>query len=799
MINWFSNNMQIEEFIWGRPVTSGFLLVAFAAILALTIFLYRRRQGLPLKVRISLAVARVIVLCLIVVTLFEPSAVVTETHTSNRRLAVLVDTSKSMSIKDQRKKPEDIVEAATALNLLPFSESTSDPKDANSSLMELDATQRQEVASASRLDLAKSLLGKSASSMFGTLSEDLAINYYAFGDTLRMISDNQQEAGAALSGLNPSDSKSAITDALKSLSNIDRDAPLSGIILLTDGLDTSSSAADEALDDLGKYGVPVFPVPMGITDPDDVSIRNVIIQEVAFAGDKVPVRVQIRSKGYEKRIADVSVMLNGVIVATKSISLEGGLQFEDLFFNVNLSEKGAAKIEVVIEPFSDEATAENNSTERSVRVVNEKINVLCMEGSARWEFRYLRAMLKRDPRINATFIATKAKAEVAQSSSEYIARFPNKREEAFKYDLVILGDVDAEFFSPDEFARLEELVKERGGSLLMLCGSRFSPTSYAGTPVERMLPITFDPKGKWEEVADNVHPVLTPEGRSSLVMTLETEHEKNDRVWTRVAPMDRIPPLLAAKPGATVLAELSDSQSRSGRYPLVAWHRYGTGKCMVMGTDRLWLLRFKTGDKYHWRAWSQAIQFLTLSRLMGEHKRIRLETDQSIYSSGKQIQVYAHVLDDAYDPINQSGFEVNIVKQDETNTPPQLVTLRPDLANPGLYEGYFSPKTPGRYRVEANSSDLELASTTEFQVADINSEMADTDMQRVRLQQMAALSGGKYLNATNLHELPALLNCTQHTSTIRTNLPLWDNGWILLLLVALMGFEWITRRRYDLS
>jgi uncharacterized membrane protein len=795
MINWLSNNIQIEQLIWARPVSSGVLWAAFGAVVVLTIYLYIRRQGLPLKVRIPLALARLIVLSLIVASLFEPAAVVTETHTAKRRLAVLVDVSKSMSIKDQRKRPEDVVEAATSLGFLPLSQTM----DADKALMELDGNQRQLVASASRLDLAKSLLSKSAGTMLDTLGEDLDVSYYAFGESLRMISDNQSGAGDALSSLKATDSGTSITEALKALSNIDRGAPLSGVVVLTDGLDTSSSRADDALNDLGRYGIPVYSVPMGITDPDDVSIRNVIIQEVAFSGDKVPVRVQIRSKGYEKRIADVTVLLNERPVATRSISLKGGLQFEDLFFNVDVHEKGAAKVEVIIEPFADEATAENNQTERSVRVVNEKINVLCMEGSARWEYRYLRAMLKRDPRINATFIATRGKAAMAKSSTEYIARFPNKREDAFKYDLVILGDVDANFFSPDEFSRLEELVKERGGSLLMLCGSRFAPTSYAGTPVERMLPVNFDPKGKWEEVDDIVHPVLTPEGRSSLVMTLETDQEKNDRVWTRVAPLDRIPPFLSPKPGATVLAELSDSLTRSERYPLVAWHRYGTGKCMVMGTDRLWLLRFKTGDKYHWRAWSQAIQFLTLSRLMGEHKRIRLETDQSIYQSGDQVQLYAHVLDDAYDPVNQAGFEVNVTRQDESDSPPQRVTLRPDLSNPGLYEGYFSPRSPGRYRLEANSSDLELASTTEFQVADINPEMANTDMQIERLQKMASLSGGEYLTAAQLQKLPSLLNREQHTTTVRTDRSLWDNGWIILLLVALMGFEWIVRRRYDLS
>ena len=126
--------------------------------------------------------------------------------------------------------------------------------------------------------------------------------------------------------------------------------------------------------------------------------------------------------------------------------LEGGLQYVDVVFDARVRAKGAVPLHIELKPFMGEVTADNNSASKSVRVVNEKINVLCIEGSARWEYRYLRAMLKRDPRINATFIAIKAKPEIAQNSSEYIARFPNKREDAFQYDLVILGDVDAKFF-----------------------------------------------------------------------------------------------------------------------------------------------------------------------------------------------------------------------------------------------------------------------------------------------------------------------------------------------------------------
>jgi hypothetical protein len=732
------------------------------------------------------------VLLLVVTTLCEPMAALTRSRPVKRRLPVLIDISESMSIRDQRKRPADVVDAAVALGML----SQSDAGDVQRAAASLGAKRREAIAAASRIDLAGNLVFKSARPVFDELGRDLDVGYYAFGTTVRVLGEGEVVAADALAGLLAGGTGTAIADSLEAVASSGRGVPLAGIVLLSDGLDTSSRRAGSVLHDLGIRGVPVYPVPMGLADPDDVSIRNIVMQEVAFSGDKVPVRVQIRSKGYEKRRA--SIRLNGRSVARRSVRLAGGLQFEDIFFNVDVHEKGAAQVEIAIEPFADEATAENNVVKRSVRVVNEKINVLCIEGSARWEYRYLRAMLKRDPRINATFIATRSGPEIARNSSEYIARFPERRDDAFKYDLIILGDVDSEFFSADEYLRLEELVRERGGSLLMLCGARFAPSSYSGTPVQKMLPVTFDPDGEWEVVDDAVYPALTPEGRSSLVMTLEHDREENDNVWSRVAPLVRVPPLLEARPGATVLMTLSDAGSRVDPYPLVAWQRYGTGKCMLMGTDRMWLLRFKTGDKYHWRVWSQCIQFLTLSRLMGEHKRIRLETDRAIYPVGGQAQLYAHVLDDRFEPVMQSGFEVTVTPLDVPDARPQRVTLRPDAKNPGLYGAFFSPTRPGRYRVEANEGDRSLSNTTEFQAADVEPEMANTDMQMERLRRIAEVTGGKCLGMLEVRDLPSLLSLERHEETYTTGMPLWDNAWVMLLLVALMGTEWIVRRRYDL-
>ena len=784
---------QIEQVFWARPLSVGTLVAIFAAIVVLSLYLYRRPWGLPLWLRGILVVSRVLVLALLVATLMEPTAVRTEEQTRERSMPVLLDVSESMSMKDQRKLPEEIVEAAAALGMAPLDEEI----NADQAVMELDAGQRQKITASSRLDLAKAVLVDSARPIFESLGENLDLSYHSFGQSPRLISDDTVVAAEDLAVLGATDPETSIASSLEAVAN-SGGIPPAGIVLLSDGIDSATSQRSEAvLRDLGAREIPVYTVPLGLPDPDDVSINNIVMQEVAFSGDRVPVRVHLQSEGYEQRTARLSVLLNDRRVSSRVVRFEGGLQFEEVDFRVDIYEKGAAQIDVVIEPFDDEVSITNNRITRSIRVVNEKVNVLYIEGNARWEFRYLRAILKRDPRINATFIASNVGPEVARNSPEHIERFPSKREEAFMYDLVILGDVDAAFFSDEELGLLEELIRDRGASLLMLCGPMHSPGSYQGTPVQTMLPVRFDPDEKWAEVSESVYPVLTPEGRSSLVMTLENEDDLNDRIWSRMAPMDQLPPLLSAKPGATVLAVLSDSTERDQSYPLVAWQRYGTGKCMSIASDRLWRLRYKTGDKYHWRVWSQCIQFMTLSRLMGEHKRIRLETDRSSYFFGSQGRLYAHVLDDDFEPVVQSGFDVIVSGLDGADAG-QQIKLQPDRSQPGLYEGYFTPPGPGRYRMEANENDRKVSSITEFQVSDIRQELTETDMRLENLQRIADLTGGATLGVRELPKLASLVNGDPLSTTVRSERPLWDHWLVILLLVGLLGAEWILRRRHDL-
>ena len=140
----------------------------------------------------------------------------------------------------------------------------------------------------------------------------------------------------------------------------------------------------------------------------------------------------------------------------------------------------------------------------------------------------------------------------------------------------------------------------------------------------------------------------------------------------------------------------------------------------------------------------------------------------------------------------------NCESLDDAAASTHSLRLVPNVTKPGLFEGYFNPPKAGRYLVRSNADDEEYSNTTEFQVADLNPEMANTDMQLARLKRIDDISGGTCLSLSEFNRLSTVVDRTPHTSTTLTDHSLWRDGWLSLFVIALMGFEWILRRRYAL-
>jgi hypothetical protein len=405
-------------------------------------------------------------------------------------------------------------------------------------------------------------------------------------------------------------------------------------------------------------------------------------------------------------------------------------------------------------------------------------------------------VLLRDPRLEVKFLLTEGDRDQAQSSEMYLTDFPEDAAKAFKFDLIILGDVPSSYFSHAQMARIEELVQKRGGSFLMLAGQQNAPATYVGTPIASLLPVRVRAEG-WQDVDDSVVPVLAEAGADNVIMLLDSPKDRNAELWAQVHPLFKLPALEGAKPAATVLATLSRGSSRGEPYPLIAWQRYGSGKSLFVGTDQLWRLRFKLGDKYHARFWGQAIQFLTLSRLLGESKRIQLETDRQDYRLGQRIQVSANVLDENYQPVKAAAYSISLHRAAPS---PRTTTVRlePVPNIPGLYQGFVSPDQPGKYSIGIQGTDTTIANNAEFTVVAANLEELERSEQEELLRNMAEVSGGKCFAIRDVPKLADTIAGEQRTTVIRRERELWDLPFIFVAILALAGVEWFLRRRYDL-
>ena len=147
------------------------------------------------------------------------------------------------------------------------------------------------------------------------------------------------------------------------------------------------------------------------------------LPEAVFPKDKVQVQVLIETTpGFVGR--DVELDAEGRRPGTrppKKIVLKGS-QFEELSFIPQQSGGLVNDGKRAVSPLPGEATEKNNKANRTVKIIDEKIRVLYVEGKPRWEYRYLRAVLQRDHRMNVKFLLTEGDPDLAKAFQRPVYR-----------------------------------------------------------------------------------------------------------------------------------------------------------------------------------------------------------------------------------------------------------------------------------------------------------------------------------------------------------------------------------------
>ena len=377
---------------------------------------------------------------------------------------------------------------------------------------------------------------------------------------------------------------------------------------------------------------------------------------------------------------------------------------------------------------------------------------------------------------------------------------PAKKDDLFKFDLIIIGDVEPRNFSPEHFAAFEEFVQKFGGSMLFIAGPRANPAAYRNTTLEKLLPVELDPAAAQQPApSQGVTVELTPQGRANPMLKLAATDDESAAIWKRFGKLYSVARVLRAKPAAQVLLVDADQSraNRHGKQVIAAFHQYGLGQVLYMGTDNTWRWRRNAGDQFYPLLWGQIAQKLGLHHLLGGSKRTQLTVDRQNYTTGERVAVYARLYASDFSPVKEqivaAGYTVRVAG---APGPVREVPLRAVPEQPGMYRGDFVALEPGAHQFTVKN---DPATVLEFNVAEPKFETGETAMNEVLLKQMAEASGGAYFREETLAQFPKAISAKAERIQGTLDGELWSSPLAFLLLLTIATLEWALRKRWQLK
>jgi len=580
--------------------------------------------------------------------------------------------------------------------------------------------------------------------------------------------------------------------------------PLAGIVVVTDGGDNVRRELSPTLLSLRAAGVPVFPVGVGSERPlPDVQLSRVELPRRTLQGGAVEADLVVVQSGFAGRSVEVVVEDRGQILATRTVELPRDGEPVPVRLTFTPQDPGARALRFRIPAFEGEAIGENNTLEALLEVDDRKEKILYFEGEPRHEVGFLRRAARGDPNLQVVLLQRSAGDRFLRldvdDPDELAGGFPRTREELFRYSALVLGSVEASFFSADQLRMMADFVSVRGGGLLALGGQRaLGEGGYAGTPVADALPVVLESGASAGENWRQLRVSPTRAGALNPVIRLAEADEASAVRWASLPPLGSFNPVRQAKPGATVLLTGAGVEV-PGEQVVLAQQRYGRGRSMVLAVHDLWTWRMHAEipaeDRTHQTLVRQLLRWVS----EGSPTPVSVRTPPEGVEPGESARVMATVLDSAFVELNGAFVEARITSPAgiESELP-----LNWAITRDGEYEGSFTPEEEGIHEIEviAWRGEEEVGrASSHLRVAPSQAEAQDPALRTALLRRIAEETGGRLHTPATLAALPDDITHGGGGISVTQTLPLWDMPVLLLVLLGLLAGEWALRRSRGLA
>ena len=581
----------------------------------------------------------------------------------------------------------------------------------------------------------------------------------------------------------------------------ERHAGLRACVLASDGDWNEGAPPLDAAQKLRMAGVPVIAVVAGSeTRLPDVDLESLDCPTVGVAGKPVRVPFTIRSSLPTDRAVRVTLRTSVGDVLEKEVRLPAMGSVTDWIYWTP-RDVGDVDVTVQLPPQDGELLPDNNERTAPVSVRRELLKVLVVESVPRWEYRYLRNALSRDPGIEVSCLLFQpGLSKRGGGNRDYIQSFPSGLEPLSAYDVVFLGDVGVggDELTPEDCRLLKGLVEFQASGLVFMPGWRGGQTSLVETALEDLCPVVTDPGRPEGFAADGPRRlVLTDAGRRSLLTKLAESPEENLAVWESLPGVQWYAPVVRAKAGSEVLAVHEDAANEHGRIPLLVTRTFGAGKVLYMATDGAWRWRKGVEDTYHYRFWGQVVRWMAYRRNMAKGERLSLSFAPEQPQVGQSVALDARVASATGEPLARGDVTARIVAPSGAA---ETVRFTPPGGDGewGVFAGQYVPREPGRHTVtlacRETGDTLQAGVFVQGTAAEGQGEAARPRV----LGEIAQVTRGQVVAADGIAAVLESLEALPDPPPSLSRLQIWSHPLAAALLVGLLGLFWVGRKAQGL-
>lgn len=765
------------------------VLLSIAGVL-LVVWVYRREGG-PRGAKVFMATLRGTLLVGVIGLLGRPELIWRQLRTEPSFVAVLLDDSTSMTTRDRHESP------AGAATTGP----TTRPGDPSA------PSRWERTARAIRTDQAAWL---------ARLAQTHRVALYRFSDRSRRLASitDPDEVWASVASWLASPPRGRSTDLVGSTADAVEELSgrrLAGLVVISDGRATGPADADALIERCRRQGAAIHAVMVGRrARPMDAAIVSATADRQVFVRDVVAVEARVRADGLNEP-ASLRVRLTDALTdrhhAERDVTLTPQQPDARVTLEFRPTRPGRIRLRVGVGALPGEIELANNRQAVEFDVVDAAIRVMLVDAVPRYEYRYLRELLRREPTIRSSALLVSAMGSdgAPQDADVPIRRFPDSPEELANYDVILWGDLDPAglWIGPQQMAMVVEWVSRRGGGFGMIAGEAFSPRRYVGTSIETLLPIRIDPSATSAPANQGFRLRPTAETAAGEFFRFSAEPRANAEALAGLPPMWWYAPVRGIAPAGLVVAEHPAQRSPDGPAPLVVVGRYGAGKTFFSAVDGTWRWRREVGPRWFSAYWLRVVRWLARGKVFSADRAFDLVADRPAVGFGERVALEAKALDESL--LRLLGERLTVEVTDRDGIIVRRVQLTRTAPQSDRWTGAYLPAETGAFELRlARPEGLDLPTgrlppAVALTVAPAELERRDLRADPDALRRLAERTGGVAVPLDGLSDLAA------HTPDRSVQIPddlrlgLWDTRLALLLVSLIIVTEWVARKLWRLA